>query len=508
MGAFGDKLRKQREQRGIALDAISNTTKISTRMLRAIEEEHFDQLPGGVFNKGFVRAYARQVGLDEEEAITDYLAALRESQIQAQTVPPNFRTQPGKPAPDVPQPDRRTHDPDRDIPPGHNLPKSDLPKADLHKTALHKTALHKANLRNNDLQNNDLGSNGDLRDALDHQTVPRRSADRRREDRRHQARSTEARSIEAPQTAAEFPLPSDPLQISPPPADASTARVPWGKLAVALLLLTLVLAFWSLFRRGQPTRAAQPAPFSQPSPVLPSPPASASTQPSGSSTSLTVGQALPTGTLTVATTHSPNNPPTLAPSTPLKPSPAAPSLTSSSSHSSITSLDSDHAPLNHDLPKNDLSKNDLSKNDLSKNDLSKNDLPKNDLTKNDLPANGSANNDLPDDNPPPAKSPAHASIANAPPTFTLLIRAAETSWISVTADGQPLLRETLIAPAHTSIRASREIVVRAGNASAISFLLNGKEIPASGNEGEVRTYTFDSTGLKDSTAAQTPAPAH
>ena len=488
MGAFGDKLRKQREQRGIALDAISNTTKISTRMLRAIEEEHFDQLPGGVFNKGFVRAYARQVGLDEEEAITDYLAALRESQIQAQTVPPNFRTQPGKPAPDVPQLDRRTHDPDRDIPPGHNLPKTDLPKADL----------HKANLHNNDLHNNDLGSNGDLRDALDHQTVPRRSADRRREDRRHEARSTEARSIEAPQTAAEFPLPSDPLQISPPPADASTARVPWGKLAVALLLLTLMLAFWSLFRRGQPTRAAQPAPSSQPSPVLPSPPASASTQPSGSSTSLTVGQALPTGTLTVATTHSPNNPPTLAPSTPLKPSPAAPSLTSSSSHSSITSLDSDHAPLNHDLPKND----------LPENDLSKNDLPRNDLTKNDLPANGSPNNDLPGDNPPPAKSPAHASIANAPPTFTLLIRAAETSWISVTADGQPLLRETLIAPAHTSIRASREIVVRAGNASAISFLLNGKEIPASGNEGEVRTYTFDSTGLKDSTAAQTPAPAH
>ena len=59
VGEFGEKLRKHREQRGIALDAISNTTKISTRMLRAIEEEHFDQLPGGVFNKGFVRAYAR-----------------------------------------------------------------------------------------------------------------------------------------------------------------------------------------------------------------------------------------------------------------------------------------------------------------------------------------------------------------------------------------------------------------------------------------------------------------
>jgi hypothetical protein len=100
-------------------------------------------------------------------------------------------------------------------------------------------------------------------------------------------------------------------------------------------------------------------------------------------------------------------------------------------------------------------------------------------------------------------------VANAPPTFSLLIRATETSWVSVVADGQPLLRETLIAPAHTSVRATREIVVRAGNAAGISFLLNGKEIPASGNEaeGEVRTYTFDSTGMKASTAAQTPDPA-
>src|SRR5258708_21448529 len=60
-------------------------------MLRALEEEHFDQLPGGVFNKGFVRGYARQAGLDEAEAITDYLAALRESQVQSQKILPDFR---------------------------------------------------------------------------------------------------------------------------------------------------------------------------------------------------------------------------------------------------------------------------------------------------------------------------------------------------------------------------------------------------------------------------------
>src|SRR6202035_4047097 len=68
----------QREQRGLALEAISNTTKISTRMLRALEGEHFDQLPGGVFNKGFVRAYARFLGIDEDQAVADYSTASNE----------------------------------------------------------------------------------------------------------------------------------------------------------------------------------------------------------------------------------------------------------------------------------------------------------------------------------------------------------------------------------------------------------------------------------------------
>src|SRR5258708_27905385 len=54
-------------------------------MLKAIEAEHFDQLPGGVFNKGFVRAYAKHLGLNDEEAVTEYLAVLREAQIGAQT---------------------------------------------------------------------------------------------------------------------------------------------------------------------------------------------------------------------------------------------------------------------------------------------------------------------------------------------------------------------------------------------------------------------------------------
>lgn len=75
MPAFGEKLKLEREKRKITLEQISASTKIGTRMLQALEEDKFDQLPGGIFNKGFVRAYARFVGLDEDQAVAEYLEA-------------------------------------------------------------------------------------------------------------------------------------------------------------------------------------------------------------------------------------------------------------------------------------------------------------------------------------------------------------------------------------------------------------------------------------------------
>jgi cytoskeleton protein RodZ len=78
MGAFGDRLRREREMRGITLDEITESTKISRRHLEALEGEHFDQLPGGVFNKGFVRAYAHFLGIDEDQAVADYSTASHE----------------------------------------------------------------------------------------------------------------------------------------------------------------------------------------------------------------------------------------------------------------------------------------------------------------------------------------------------------------------------------------------------------------------------------------------
>jgi cytoskeleton protein RodZ len=73
--SFGEKLKLEREKRKITLEQISSSTKIGTRMLQALEEDKFNQLPGGIFNKGFVRAYSRCVGLDEDQTVADYLEA-------------------------------------------------------------------------------------------------------------------------------------------------------------------------------------------------------------------------------------------------------------------------------------------------------------------------------------------------------------------------------------------------------------------------------------------------
>jgi helix-turn-helix protein/uncharacterized protein DUF4115 len=413
LGAFGEKLRKQREQQGIGLEAISDTTKISTRMLRALEEEHFDQLPGGVFNKGFVRAYARQVGLNEEEAIADYLAAVRENQsrenqsrenqIQAHSGSPEDR-------------DRLDHDP-----PGHDRP---------------------ANKTGGQLLTED-----------------RRKRSRRNEDRSNQDRHRETRRDEAPRhhdlssspdsaaSAATHPPTTRFRQKYPAgnpetsatdstPNHNSAAEIPWGKLAVALLLVTLTLALWNSRRHRQPASSPAPALVSNQAPAAPpvSAPPSRTSQPPHAAAPLKA-RTPPTGITSSG-----------------KPS-AEPSLAEAPTNAATTP-----------------------------------------------PANSS---------PPNSSTGGAASAAPVASTntFSVLIRADETSWVSITADGKPVAHETLIAPAHTSVRASGEVVVKAGNAAGISFELNGKEIPAQGNEGEVKTYVFDAAGFRVLPPTQVPVTA-
>jgi cytoskeletal protein RodZ len=75
---IGEKLRLEREARGIALRDISDQTRISMRYLESIEADDYRRLPGGIFNRSFIRAYAKFVGFDEKEAMEEYARTLRE----------------------------------------------------------------------------------------------------------------------------------------------------------------------------------------------------------------------------------------------------------------------------------------------------------------------------------------------------------------------------------------------------------------------------------------------
>jgi cytoskeleton protein RodZ len=76
--SIGEKLRLERETRGIALRDISEHTRISMRYLEAIETDDYRRLPGGIFNRSFIRAYAKFVGYDEDKAIEEYGNTMRE----------------------------------------------------------------------------------------------------------------------------------------------------------------------------------------------------------------------------------------------------------------------------------------------------------------------------------------------------------------------------------------------------------------------------------------------
>lgn len=75
MPTFGENLRREREMRAVTLEEIAESTKISTRLLKALESDQFSELPGGVFTRSFIRAYAQYLGLDEEHVLAEYKRA-------------------------------------------------------------------------------------------------------------------------------------------------------------------------------------------------------------------------------------------------------------------------------------------------------------------------------------------------------------------------------------------------------------------------------------------------
>ena len=364
MGEFGNKFRKEREKQGISLEDVSNVTKISSRMLRAIEDEQFDRLPGGVFNKGFIRAYAKHLGLNDDQAVTDYLACLRQSQLDAQ---------------DVWDPQARAATPER-----------------------------------------------------------------------RQPGASDRRQMNSPPEAEELPELQLPRaeHVAPPRRDYAEPRdlgIPWRILAVAVLVVVLAVLLWHRHSRSPHT------------PMAATPPVTST------------AQTPPQPANTAAQTSTATTSPAPAPARPSTPKPV-------SSLSAAATV----RPLNPAVVKPAVTAGTDSNNQ----------------------ENGVLATQPDETATPPAE--AQAPGASASP-LNLVIRASENSWISVSADGQAVLHETLIAPAHTSIHAAREIVLRIGNAAGVTFLWNGHELPAQGAEAEVKTLVFDASGMR--VVPPAPAPA-
>jgi cytoskeleton protein RodZ len=367
MGEFGAKFRKARESKELSLDDISNVTKISARMLQAIEEEDFDQLPGGVFNKGFIRAYAKHLGLNSEDAVTEYLDCLRQAQIDSHAgwdsgLRPDShpgkgqRATPAKPTPRAEAPVEVDE-----------LPELQLPRAE------------------------------DVRPA--------------RKEYLDEPRSGFPRTL----------------------------------IYVAAIIVLAAVILW-MRRSRSSASAAKPVAPSVPTVVAP---ASAGTPASAKSAP--------------ATPQPVNNPAVTTP--------ASPKAVAATQPSPATNKPAASAPVAAISPATTPNQVTVEK--------------KGDVT---IRSFGTA-----------APKPAETSPAN----LTLVVRATENAWVSVTSDGQLVTQETLIAPANSTFHASRELVVRVGNAAGVSFLWNGKELPPQGSEAEAKTLIFDAQGMRAATD-QTP----
>ena len=98
MPSFGETLKRERELRQISLREIAEATKINLRYLEALERDDFRHLPGGVFNKGFVRAFAQFIGIDADAMVTAYLDEERSQEVRSGTSAPEPPAEPEAPA--------------------------------------------------------------------------------------------------------------------------------------------------------------------------------------------------------------------------------------------------------------------------------------------------------------------------------------------------------------------------------------------------------------------------
>ena len=89
---LGEKLRQAREERDISISEVAEQTRISPLYIEAIENDDYSPLPGGIFNKGFIKSFAKFVGVDEDEALQDYSRQMfQQNEGQPELEPKTYR---------------------------------------------------------------------------------------------------------------------------------------------------------------------------------------------------------------------------------------------------------------------------------------------------------------------------------------------------------------------------------------------------------------------------------
>ncbi|MGI8495378.1 MAG: helix-turn-helix domain-containing protein [Pyrinomonadaceae bacterium] len=88
---LGEKIRQAREEQGVSISEAAEQTRISALYLESIENDDYRPLPGGIFNKGFLKSYAKHLGLDEQEALQDYAALISQQGSDVNDDPKTYR---------------------------------------------------------------------------------------------------------------------------------------------------------------------------------------------------------------------------------------------------------------------------------------------------------------------------------------------------------------------------------------------------------------------------------
>ena len=84
-------MRQAREERGISISEVAEQTRISPMYIESIEKDNYKPLPGGIFNKGFVKSYAKYVGLDEQDALQEYARLVAQNEETIEDTHPRYR---------------------------------------------------------------------------------------------------------------------------------------------------------------------------------------------------------------------------------------------------------------------------------------------------------------------------------------------------------------------------------------------------------------------------------